>query len=51
MSFNVQSLLMFLAIVQLLLSALNVPGFVRWSWFPAGMCFWAISLFATFNVH
>lgn len=51
MTLTVASLVMFAAIVHLLLAAIGVPGFARWSWFPAGMFLWACSLFLSVNVH
>lgn len=51
MTLSVASLMMALAIIQLILAALGVPGFARWSWFPGGMSFWAMSLFLTIAVH
>jgi hypothetical protein len=48
---TVGSVLMFLAIVCLLLAALNVNPFPRVSLFPLGMSLWAISLFMSVNVH
>ena len=51
MTITVGSFLMFLAIVQLILAAVGVPGFTRWQWFPGGMAFWAISLFMSVTVR
>ncbi len=51
MTITVPSFLMFLAIVQLALAALNVPGFVRWSWFPGGALFAALSLFVSISMR
>ena len=51
MTITVGSFLMFLAIVQLILAAVSVPGLGRWQWFPGGMATWAISLFMTVAVR
>jgi hypothetical protein len=51
MTITVASAAMFLAILQLLLAAIGVPGFSRWAWFPGGMAFWGIALFMQVNVH
>lgn len=50
MTISVGSVLMLLAIIQLILAAIGVPGFSRWSWFPGGMAFWAMSLFMKITV-
>jgi hypothetical protein len=58
MTITFSSLLLFLAIIQLLLASLNINSIGKkangqpvWVFFPGGMLFWAISLFVTVAVR
>ncbi len=51
MTINVQSFVMFLAILQLALAAIGLPDLARWRWFPGGMATGAIALFMSVAVH